>query len=161
MVRVDAMQLRVKRDEVRVGDVLLDAFGGDAGRYACSKEWPGTVGEHVRVTNIDSLYIKAGGHFGAIYTEFLVERPDGKQCEHKTTCPAEPKRHVTQADGMTGAECYRRYCENMREGKHKLTRAQKTLAQEIWRVELLKKTREQEILDKSRAVTVVVETEDE
>jgi hypothetical protein len=78
-------------------------------------------------------------------------------------------RKVTSADGLTGRQCYERYLDNMREAANPdgtprrwlLTRAQKALAQCMWEVELKGKQREQKTVDATRAVSVVIEEDND
>lgn len=81
-----------------------------------------------------------------------------------------PERKVTSADGLTGKQVYARFLDNMREAVHPdghplagtprrwtLTRAQKELAQLMWRQELMLKQRAQKKTDAAQEVSVVLE----
>lgn len=172
-----AMQIRVKRADVRVGDILLDAY---AEIGPVSKRWPDFVGPNVKVVALgpSNSYLvtqkpdqpQDENFRSSAYEEFLVEREvpstEPKVAVTEASCVRRGRPAVSK-DELTPEQCYQKYCDNMsgRSDRAKrywtLTPEQKRMAQEFWSAQLRTKVAEQKAKDDAKKVSVIVDYDDE
>lgn len=173
-------EIWVKREDVRVGDVIADARTHD---YLYTTIGLSNALGMVNSISAHGFVVKGRECWGdRTYTEFLVKRkpevesaksvwarlegkeqpkPGGLVEQLQAADPQPSKRYwVIKFDGLTRDECFERYCANMREdAKHLLTPTQNVVAQDMWSVALRAKQEQQRALDAERTVSVRVEAD--
>lgn len=184
-------EIWVKREEVRVGDRILDARDARGQLYTGDVHQGTMSGGTCVVSKLGSeggfFFEARGGErfkndgFHDKFVDFLVEREEitvlsakrigdlekemAKSILEELTKPPPPRTF----DGITSNQCFERYLDNMREAVHpdgtprrwKLTPAQKREAQMLWTNRVNAKQVEQAARDQANAVSVVVECDDE